>query len=131
MSDDRDQKWIDDTLARLQRGERQLAPYRAAVSEVMKEIEEKGTPASVRYANFQMVDAIREFLTNEMRTGATEREIVDGLRSGGRAWNSHNFEKEVGLSLTKSVKTGIFVRDGERYLVGKKVPAHHRDRHKK
>lgn len=132
MSDDQDlERYIAESLERLRPVERRAAILRASIAEAMRELEAKGAPAQFKYVNMDIDEAMILFLRDAFLTGASEQEIIDGLRAGGLAWNAKDFEKNVRVSIKASLRNGILLQDGERYVWSKKLPARFKDRHKK
>ena len=133
MSDDQElEQYIARSLDNLRPVERRAAMLRAPIAEAMKRLEAKGSPpGQMKYVNMDIDEAMIMFLRDEFMTGATEQEIIDGLRVGGLAWNSKDFEKNVRMSIKASVRNGILLQEGERFYWSKKFPARFKDRHKK
>jgi hypothetical protein len=132
MSDDHElEQHLARSRARLKQAERKAAIYRATIAAAVEEIEAQGVPREFRYVNMDLDEAMIIFLRDEMSAGATEQEIIDGLRVGGLAWNAKDFDKNVRASIRASLRTGTFIPDGDRIVWSGKYPARFKDRHKK
>jgi hypothetical protein len=80
-------------------------------------------PYKRRFSNLQMTDAIQRFIREESPDGASEPEILEGLRSGGRHLNVTNFPKQVRAALTSGVRFRLLLRVADLYKIGPVRPA--------
>lgn len=116
-------RWLDETMSMAE-------PYRKALRAAL-EPGEASPPWTARFCNLPTVSAVLKYLNEESPSGATAGQIRDALMEGGAGYNSPNFERDLKNSLSRSSKSGVLVKQGEKYLPGKKRPAHLNNRHER
>lgn len=132
MSDDpKTRQLIAGLRAQIDPDKRRILHVEKTIADLIRQDPAAEMSPSDRFTNLQLVDAVLKFLTEEAPDGATQAEIADALINGGARKNRPNFDRDLENSLIRSVRGDVFIREGNRYLIGKKRPAKNINRNKK
>ena len=113
----------------IDKDEQRLLPLKRTVAQLKRGVTE--LPWDRRYVNLPLQDAYLRFLTEFELDGATWKQIAEALEHGGAHDNRPNFDRDLENSLQRSVRSGILLKEGGKYIAGKKRPAHAVNRNKK
>jgi hypothetical protein len=87
-------------------------------------------PWTSRFCNIPTINAVRRYLIDEVRNGATAQEIYSALVAGGAAYNQPHFERDLKNSLGRASKSGrSLIKKGDKYFAGPEEPANKVNRH--
>jgi hypothetical protein len=128
MVNDQRTKLIEHLVREIDSGMKMLEPFFRALK-AAREQSEAEPPWTSRFCNLPTINAVLRYLNEEARDGATGPEIYEALFLGGCGYNAPNFERDLKNSLIRATKSGVLIKQGEKYHPGKKRPANLMNRH--
>jgi hypothetical protein len=131
MSDEKTRQLIAGLRAQIEPDKRRILHVEKTIADLIRQSPESELSPFDRFTNLQLVDAVLKYLTEEAPGGATQAEIADALINGGARKNRPNFDRDLDNSLIRSVRAEIFIKEGNRYFIGKKRPAKNINRNKR